>query len=140
MLTIALCVFIASDRLGGLFHSPPDLIELEGVDVERLAEQGITLRQPTAGDIATAVPVAGTMPGGPGSMIKQTALARLSDEGRVPPFDDRLVWVVSADTTGRIDYGGPVGGDRGPRRIAWSLMFVDAQTGAPLGTIESGAP
>ncbi len=118
---------------------PANGVELQGVTSERLTEIGITLGPPTSAERGIAISAESAVSAAlAGTQIKEAVLARLSRPNDDPPPPDRLVWVVSSDTTGRFFGAGPYPGGAARRPIVWSLTFVDALTGEPLYTLRSG--
>ena len=142
-LTIAAAAMLALSLFLSSRSAPPAVLwmDLRTVSGDQLIWHGITLLPPPPGAEAQVVPqsVAEQVAGDQwrGAAIREIALARLIELGRVPPVE-RLAWIVSVDpaAVGVPTHGGA---PTGPVSIpshgytfvnGFALVFVDAQTGS----------
>ncbi len=76
-----------------------------------------------------------------GGKIRQVALVRLTDHAQQPPTE-RIAWAVNFDptTVPGTEPLGPCGQDCPNTKLAYALVFIDAQTGDFVFGSESSRP
>lgn len=105
--------------------SPPPF--LSSVSAATLAANGVTLNPTLSSASVSAAAAQHTAAVGfPGSQVRETVLAQVSDPTQRPTFD-RLCWAVSLTPPPGSESHGPPGSIHTP--MTYLVAFIDAQTG-----------
>ncbi len=113
---------------------------LQGISAARLAEAGLTIKDPGGAAPAVTADQARdlALSGEPGASVREVVLVRLLSDRQVPPID-ALAWAINFDPKSLpVEVGGPFHpGRQIPQGLEnqYSVAFVNAATGKYLFTV-----